>query len=265
VPGPRPSGVRMSDHGNSVPPCWAADPSGRHRFRWWDGTTWTGHVFDGESPPAGAPGPPPTESRPLEHEDWWSSGSERTSDPLERHDDLPPVVTEEPERHERHRPDQARRAFLMGALVGGIVVAVVAIIAWVAFGDSSDTTVATPTTTTTSRKATTTTVAPSSTVASTTTLAARPPAQVRVEVLNGSGVAGAAGSKSTALKNAGYMIAGVGDATRRQGTVVTCKPGFENEAAALAQAVGPGTTTEPFPTPAPTGSENADCVVILGT
>jgi hypothetical protein len=153
----------------------------------------------------------------------------------------------------------------MGALIGGSVVAVLAVIAWVAFGSSSDTTVATPATTTTSRNSTTTTVPPSSTLASTTTVAARPPAQVRVEVLNASGVAGAAGSQATTLKNSGYMIAGVGDATRRQGTVVTCKPGFETEAAALAQAVGAGATTEPFPTPPPTGSENADCVVILGT
>jgi hypothetical protein len=153
----------------------------------------------------------------------------------------------------------------MGALVGGIVVAVLAAIAWVTLGDSSDTKVATPATTTTSRHETTTTVAPSSTVASSTTVATRAPADVRVQVLNASGTAGAAGSKATTLKNAGYAIAGVGDATRRQGTVVTCKPGFDAEAAALAQVVGSGATTAPFPTPPPTGSENADCVVILGT
>ena len=29
----------MSDQG--VPAQWAADPSGRHRFRYWDGARWT--------------------------------------------------------------------------------------------------------------------------------------------------------------------------------------------------------------------------------
>jgi hypothetical protein len=70
---------------------------------------------------------------------------------------------------------------------------------------------------------------------------------------------------ATTLKTAGYTIAGTGDATARKGTVVACKPGFDAEAAALAQAVGSGATTEPFPTPPPTGSENADCVVTLGS
>ena len=33
---------------------WAADPTGRHEYRYWDGTTWTNHVSD-----AGAPGTDP--------------------------------------------------------------------------------------------------------------------------------------------------------------------------------------------------------------
>lgn len=27
-----------------VPPSWAPDPSGRHQYRWWDGTAWTASV-----------------------------------------------------------------------------------------------------------------------------------------------------------------------------------------------------------------------------
>jgi len=27
-----------------VPPSWAADPSGRHQYRWWDGAAWTASV-----------------------------------------------------------------------------------------------------------------------------------------------------------------------------------------------------------------------------
>ncbi|MBA3509556.1 MAG: DUF2510 domain-containing protein [Thermoleophilaceae bacterium] len=30
-----------------LPPAhWAADPSGEHRLRWWDGAQWTDHVHD---------------------------------------------------------------------------------------------------------------------------------------------------------------------------------------------------------------------------
>ena len=29
------------------PPAWAADPTGRHEYRWWSGWTWTDHVADG--------------------------------------------------------------------------------------------------------------------------------------------------------------------------------------------------------------------------
>jgi Protein of unknown function (DUF2510) len=28
------------------PPQWAADPGGRHQYRWWDGALWTDHVAD---------------------------------------------------------------------------------------------------------------------------------------------------------------------------------------------------------------------------
>ena len=100
---------------------------------------------------------------------------------------------------------------------------------------------------------------------STTAAPGRPPAQVRVEVINSSGVAGAAQAKSDALKALGYPSAGLANgATTRTGTIVECKPGFEKEAVALATNVGGGATVAPFPTPAPNGSTNADCVVDLG-
>jgi hypothetical protein len=31
----------------TVPAQWAADPTGRHQHRWWDGRQWTEHVADG--------------------------------------------------------------------------------------------------------------------------------------------------------------------------------------------------------------------------
>lgn len=42
-------------------PQWAPDPTGRHEYRWYDGTTWTDRVADhGEEAvdPVAAPGPP---------------------------------------------------------------------------------------------------------------------------------------------------------------------------------------------------------------
>ncbi|HUY66846.1 MAG TPA: DUF2510 domain-containing protein [Acidimicrobiales bacterium] len=36
----------------AAPPGWHPDPSGSHQLRWWDGTRWTEHAWDGE-PPAG--------------------------------------------------------------------------------------------------------------------------------------------------------------------------------------------------------------------
>ena len=47
---PPPPGPTMEGH----PAEWAADPTGRHEYRYWDGTTWTNHVSD-----AGAPGTDP--------------------------------------------------------------------------------------------------------------------------------------------------------------------------------------------------------------
>ena len=32
--------------GTSAPPAWEPDPSERHQWRWWNGTTWTSHVAD---------------------------------------------------------------------------------------------------------------------------------------------------------------------------------------------------------------------------
>ena len=98
-----------------------------------------------------------------------------------------------------------------------------------------------------------------------TTNPGRPPAQVRVEVVNGSGKAGAAQSTADSLKAKGYTIAGVGNATTQQGTTVACKTGFDAEAAALAQAVGGGATVKPLPTPPPATVANADCLVTLGS
>lgn len=102
-----------------------------------------------------------------------------------------------------------------------------------------------------------------------TTVVARDPAQVRVVVLNGQGVAGAAKAVSDDLATKGYNMLTAGDADARVGTVVSCRTGFDREAAALVTAIAPTGTkspkAQPMPAPPPEGAEDADCAVILGS
>ena len=149
-------------------------------------------------------------------------------------------------------------------VVGGGVVLIAAVIGVVLliFGSGTTTSpaklVTVPTTTTT------TTTASSSTT-STTLGPARPPQQVRVDVLNASAVPRAATTRASALAALGYRVTSTGNALAvQQGTVVECKAGFAAEAVALARAVGPGTLVQGFPVTPPPGSANADCVVVLG-
>ena len=100
---------------------------------------------------------------------------------------------------------------------------------------------------------------------STTGEAGRPVGDVRVLVLNASGLSNAAGTKANELRGLGYAIAGTGNAAQTVGTTVACTTGFEKEADALAKAVGAGTTVAAYPDPPPSGAENADCIVTLGT
>jgi hypothetical protein len=99
---------------------------------------------------------------------------------------------------------------------------------------------------------------------SSTTAPVHPPSQVRVLVLNGSGVQGAAARMATKLRGLGYAVQGVGNAPRQAHTVVACHAGFVTESAQLANAVGPSTAIVPFPNPPPTGIGTADCLVGLG-
>ena len=104
-----------------------------------------------------------------------------------------------------------------------------------------------------------------STTSTTTTLApGRPPQQIRVSVVNSSGVSGAAAQKSGALGAMGYQMVALDNGVARAGTAVQCKPGFEKEAAVLAKNVGQA-TVEPLSNPPPTAPSNPDCVVVLGS
>ena len=49
----------------SAPPAaWAADPTGRHQLRWWDGMQWTEHYAPNPRPPVAPPLPPAPQPTP---------------------------------------------------------------------------------------------------------------------------------------------------------------------------------------------------------
>jgi hypothetical protein len=255
----------MGNGGTSPSARWAADPSGRHAFRFWDGLRWTGHVSDSAVAPAKAPDTPQAPITPevTEAAQPVAPPNIEAPDAAPEPEASPETPDEPPESGRRQRRQKARRrkAFWLGALTGAAVVLVGVAIAVVALGVK----VNTSNSTTKRTKAPSTTVAPTSSLPTTTTTTpGRPPTQVRVEVINASATPNAAGTKAVALGRLGYQNAGLADAPVRQGTAVQCKPGFETEAVALSKAVGPGTTVEPFPNPPPAGSTNADCVVVLG-
>jgi uncharacterized protein DUF2510/LytR cell envelope-related transcriptional attenuator len=259
----------MGNGGNSSSARWAADPSGRHAFRFWDGSRWTGHVSDAPVAPSKVPGTPEAPGTPPVTEAVDPASPPAIGPPIVVPDqgDSHDTTGERPEsgRRQQRLAARKRKSFWLGVLTGAAVVVVIAVvaaaIAVVALG------VKVSTSSTAKRtKAPSTTVAPptSSLATTTTTNAGRAPTQVRVEVINAQAVPNAAGAKALALGRLGYQNAGLADAPVRQGTAVQCKPGFEAEAATLSKAVGVGTSVEPFPNPPPAGSTNADCVVILG-
>jgi LytR cell envelope-related transcriptional attenuator len=69
---------------------------------------------------------------------------------------------------------------------------------------------------------------------------AHPRAHVKIMVLNGNGVNGAAGTAATRLHHLGYRIAGTANAKRQDyaTSVVMYKPGFRADGMKLAKAIG---------------------------
>jgi hypothetical protein len=93
----------------------------------------------------------------------------------------------------------------------------------------------------------------------------RPPAQVKVAVINASGVSQAAATKANVLRGDGYQVVGTGNSTTlATGNTVGCQTGFAREAAVLAARVGTGTQIGVFPNPPPAVATAANCVVTLG-
>jgi hypothetical protein len=90
---------------------------------------------------------------------------------------------------------------------------------------------------------------------------------VTIKVYNASDVQGAAQSLTDKFKGFGYATLPVAtSSTTRKGTVVQCREGFEGDGVAIAVfGIGNNATSEPFPSDAPDGADDADCIVILGT
>jgi hypothetical protein len=105
----------------------------------------------------------------------------------------------------------------------------------------------------------------STTTPTTAATPVKPPAEVAVLVLNGSGRPGAATAQSNALKAKGYQTLTPADTAERQGNIVYFKAGFDRECTTVATNVDGAPKVEAMPSPAPTGSESASCVVILGS
>lgn len=98
-----------------------------------------------------------------------------------------------------------------------------------------------------------------------TTPAARPPREVKVIVVNASGVKGAAGKASEILKPPGYNVLAPTNANSGE-SAVFFTPGYDSDATAVATALGfPLTSVKPLPTPPPIpDSKGAHVVVIVG-
>jgi hypothetical protein len=106
---------------------------------------------------------------------------------------------------------------------------------------------------------TTTTPAP------TTTAPARPPAQVKTLVANGTKTSGAGGKVSDTLRKAGYdVLAPTNTTTTAASSAVLFLPGFASEAGAVAVALGlTPATVMPVPTPSPVANVQAAGVVVI--
>ena len=117
------------------------------------------------------------------------------------------------------------------------------------------------TTSTTTPGSTTATSQPGTTKAGS---AAKQRSEVRVSVYNAGAASGAAANMTNNLRTLGYQLAPAANTTPRTGKVVACKQDFDKEGAQLQGDVGAGTTIEPFPNPGPPGSENVNCIVLLG-
>jgi dienelactone hydrolase len=107
----------------------------------------------------------------------------------------------------------------------------------------------------------------STTTASTAPAGPRAPADLAVLVLNATGLSNQAKPMSDRLAVVGYRTLTPGNATRQPDSVVLCRSGLDQEAAALVAATGLPAKTQLLDEAAASGMDGgaqADCVVIIG-
>jgi hypothetical protein len=127
---------------------------------------------------------------------------------------------------------------------------------------SASVTTTTKTTTVTTTPGTGSTVTTNTAPTSTSGGGTHTPAQIHVVVLNGSGVQGAAGVKTTALKNKGYNTGTPGDATTQTGTTTACASGYTADAAGIVAIIGGKAIA--YPASPPNAASGYSCYVVLG-
>ncbi len=127
-------------------------------------------------------------------------------------------------------------------------------------GTTSSTTTAAP------PAATSTTTTTSSTTTTTTAAVAESPATLQVQVLNGSGVAGAAGRMTDKLSEAGYVVLSPANAPQRySSSAVYFAEGWQDKAEEILQATDIEEIDAPSAMPQIFASEEAAVIVLLGT
>ena len=105
-----------------------------------------------------------------------------------------------------------------------------------------------------------------STTTTTTTTVVESPVSLQVQVLNGSGVAGAAGRITDKLSDAGYVVLPASNAPERySSSAVYFQEGWKDRAEEILAAAEIEEVDEPTAMPQQFASENAAVVVLLGT
>ena len=111
-----------------------------------------------------------------------------------------------------------------------------------------------------------TTTSTSSTTTTTTTIVVESPVVLQVQVLNGSGVAGAAGRMTDKLSQAGYVVLSPENAPQRYATsAVYYQDGWQDRAAEILAAADIEEIDAPTAMPQQFVSEDAAVIVLLGT
>ena len=111
-----------------------------------------------------------------------------------------------------------------------------------------------------------TTTSPTTTTPTPATTEAPAPVVLQVQVLNGSGVTGAAGSLTNKLSRAGFVVLPAGNAPRRYSTSAVCyAEGWQTEAAEILAEAGIEEIEEPTAMPQRFATPEVAVVVLLGT